>query len=86
MVRAPVIHTLGTKPEYQGRGAITPIIRHVLEEAKQKGLPTYIEASPMGLPVYRHFGWKEFEAAIEIPLPSGPTIKIVPMVTEAISK
>jgi predicted acetyltransferase len=72
---------LATKPEYQGRGAISPIIRHVLAEAKQKNLPVYLEASARGFQVYKHFGWKEFPETIKIPIPSGPDVEIVPMVT-----
>jgi predicted acetyltransferase len=72
---------LATKPEYQGRGAISPIIRHVLAEAKQKNLPVYIEASARGLQVYKHFGWKEYTETIKIPIPSGDVVEIVPMVT-----
>ncbi|EIN09816.1 hypothetical protein PUNSTDRAFT_133588 [Punctularia strigosozonata HHB-11173 SS5] len=78
-----VLQMLGTKPEYQGRGAISPIIRHVLDEAKRNNLPTYIEASPAGLPVYKHFGWKELPSIIRIPLPSGETVELVPMLREA---
>ncbi|EIN09805.1 hypothetical protein PUNSTDRAFT_51997 [Punctularia strigosozonata HHB-11173 SS5] len=81
-----VLNMLATKPEYQGRGAISPIIRHVLDEAKRKNLPTYIEASPAGLPVYKHFGWKELPNQIHIPLPSGETFDVVAMIHDGVSE
>jgi GNAT superfamily N-acetyltransferase len=79
------VQILATKPEYQGRGAISPIIRHILAEAKEKDLPVYIEASPAGLPVYRYFGWKDLPEIIKVPLPSGDLVEMAPMLFEVTS-
>lgn len=48
---------LFTDPEYGRKGCGSMILQHGLELADRDGLPSYIDASPMGAPLYRKFGW-----------------------------
>ena len=52
------LEMLGTLPECQGRGAAGQLIRWGLEQADRDGVEAYIEASPVGAPIYERFGWK----------------------------
>jgi len=52
---------IGTSPEYQGKGAAGKLIRYGLEKADEQGVEAYLEASPEGVPIYSHFGFKEVD-------------------------
>ena len=45
-------------PEHHGKGAAGKLIRWGLEQADERGLEAYLEASPLARPVYEHFGFK----------------------------
>lgn len=54
------IYCVATLPEARGRGIGTAITREPLLEAKNGGYDVAVlEASEMGLPVYRRLGFKE---------------------------
>ena len=44
---------------YQRKGIGTLLIRRGPQDADRDGAKTYIEASPVGLPLYTKLGWKE---------------------------
>jgi GNAT superfamily N-acetyltransferase len=46
-------------PDVQRRGVGSALLREGLTEADRRGLPTFIEASPAGLGLYKKFGWEE---------------------------
>jgi predicted acetyltransferase len=50
---------LTVMPEAQRRGVSSALLREGLKEADRRGLPAFIEASPVGLGLYKKFGWKE---------------------------
>lgn len=50
---------LATDPKYQGKGSGSRILRWGVEKADSEHLEAYLEASPEGLPVYEHFGFRE---------------------------
>jgi GNAT superfamily N-acetyltransferase len=50
---------LTVAPEMQRCGVGKTLLREGLKEADRRGLPTFIEASPAGLGLYRKFGWEE---------------------------
>lgn len=63
---------LGTRPEWQGRGLGSALMRPVLEMCDRDGIPAYLEAtSENNLRLYLRNG---FEVAGEIPLPDGPSL------------
>ncbi|MCJ1410459.1 hypothetical protein MMC19_004544 [Ptychographa xylographoides] len=49
---------IATLPEHQGKGAAGRMIRWGLEQADRDCLEAYVEASPVSVPVYEHYGWK----------------------------
>jgi len=48
---------LVTQPAYRGRGIGSMLLRWGLEQAAEKGLECWIDASPMGSGLYKRFGW-----------------------------
>ncbi|KAF2735398.1 acyl-CoA N-acyltransferase [Polyplosphaeria fusca] len=60
-----VLDTLVTHPEHHRRGAGGLLIAWGCERADQKGVEAYLEASPMGQPLYARYG---FEPAREMRL------------------
>lgn len=48
-------------PSYQRRGIGDMLVREGLAFADRDGARTYVEASPMGLPLYLRHGWKEVD-------------------------
>ena len=47
-----------TLPEYQGQGLASMLLRQGLKEIDAQGRRCYLEATPVGLPIYIHLGWK----------------------------
>ncbi|KAL8807160.1 MAG: hypothetical protein Q9182_000842 [Xanthomendoza sp. 2 TL-2023] len=58
------LHLLVVSPPYQRKGLGTMLIREGLMAADRDHAKTYIEASPMGLGLYKKFGWKEVDDII----------------------
>jgi predicted N-acetyltransferase YhbS len=50
---------LAVDPDHQRKGLAGKLIRTVLVKADQDGLPTYLEATPDGAPVYPRFGFEQ---------------------------
>ncbi len=66
------LFVLGTRPECQGRGVGSALMRPVLETCDRDGVPAYLEAtSERNKQLYLRHG---FEVTGEIPLPDGPTM------------
>lgn len=63
---------LGTRPEWQGRGIGSALMRPVLETCDRDGVPAYLEAtSERNRRLYLRHG---FHVTGQIALPGGPTI------------
>ncbi|MBW3576926.1 MAG: GNAT family N-acetyltransferase [Actinobacteria bacterium] len=63
---------VGTRPEHQGRGIGSALLRPVLERCDAVGLPAYLEAtSPRNIRLYERNG---FEVTRELIVPDGPTL------------
>jgi GNAT superfamily N-acetyltransferase len=63
---------LGTRPERQGQGLGSALMRPVLEACDRDGLPAYLEAtSERNRPLYERHG---FAVTGEIRVPDGPTL------------
>lgn len=56
-----VLAGLCCDPLHQKRGAGTLLVEWGCAEADSLGLRAYVEASPLGLPLYLKFGFKEIE-------------------------
>jgi len=73
------LQTIGTDPQFQGKGYGGVIMRQTLATADAAHMPCYLESSKdTNLPIYRSFG---FEVTGEMQIPGGP--KIWPMWREA---
>ena len=67
------LEVLGTRPDRQGEGLGSALIRQGLERAEQDGLPAYLESSKeSNVPFYRRHGF-EVTGTIEMPR-AGPTM------------
>ncbi|KAL1858382.1 hypothetical protein Plec18170_002580 [Paecilomyces lecythidis] len=49
---------LGTRPEYQGQGAGSMLLRYGLRKADEEQMDTFLEGSPDGEPVYLKYGFE----------------------------
>ncbi|KAL8645315.1 MAG: hypothetical protein Q9226_007359 [Calogaya cf. arnoldii] len=65
------LHLLIVSPAYQRKGLGTMLIREGLAAADRDNTRTYIEASPMGLGLYKKFGWKEVDEIVIDMTPHG---------------
>ena len=54
-----LLNMLATRPAYHRRGIGAMQVLWGLEQADELGLPTYLEASPMGKPLYLRLGFEE---------------------------
>ena len=65
--------TLGTDPDFQGKGIGSALMRPVLDQCDAEGWPAYLESSKeRNIPFYSRHG---FKVVRQVPLPSGgPTI------------
>ena len=61
---ATVLHILAIDPSLQRKGIGSLLIRHGLDGADRDHAKTYVEASPVGLPLYIQFGWKEIDKVV----------------------
>ncbi|KAF2499019.1 acyl-CoA N-acyltransferase [Lophium mytilinum] len=52
------LHLLVTLPQHHRRGAGTLLLKWGLDQADAAGLPTYLEASEMGRPLYARLGFE----------------------------
>ncbi|KAI9875480.1 MAG: hypothetical protein M1830_008422 [Pleopsidium flavum] len=52
---------LVTRPTYGGRGIGSELLRWGLKQADEKGFECWIDASAMGLGLYKKFGWVEVD-------------------------
>lgn len=55
------LEIIGTKKAYQGKGAGGMLIRWGTEKADRDGVECYLDASPMGAPIYERYGFKTLE-------------------------
>lgn len=63
---------VGVRPERQGQGLGSALLRPGLEEADRRGLPAYLESSNIrNVPLYERHGFKVTE---EVTLPRGPAV------------
>ena len=63
---------LGVRPEHQGRGIGSALLRPMLARCDAEGWPIYLDTGqPANLPFYRRFG---FAVVRQVPLPQGPTV------------
>ncbi|KAL6709646.1 hypothetical protein ACN47E_001074 [Coniothyrium glycines] len=51
------LHILATDPEHHRRGAGAMLLAWGLKKADGAGLPSFLESSPMGRPLYARFGF-----------------------------
>jgi GNAT superfamily N-acetyltransferase len=64
--------TLGTEPDFQGKGVGSALLHPVLERCDAEGVPAYLESSKeANVPFYRRHG---FEVTGEVTVPNGPTL------------
>lgn len=61
------LRTMAVLPEFSRRGIGAGLLQRCLKHADARGLKAWVEASPVGLGLYRKFGWEEVER-LEIPL------------------
>lgn len=50
--------------DHQGKGAGGMLMRYGLKQADDMNADIYLEASPPGVPVYKHFGFKETDRVV----------------------
>ncbi|XXG98095.1 hypothetical protein Hte_004414 [Hypoxylon texense] len=62
--KIPVLHIIATDPAYHGRGIGTALIKCVLDVADAEGIPTYLEALPLAVPLYRRLGFAVVDKAV----------------------
>jgi ribosomal protein S18 acetylase RimI-like enzyme len=64
------LQTIGIRPEAQGQGLASRLIRPFLAEADGRGLPCYTETvTPENVSLYEHYG---FQVAEQCRLPGLP--------------
>lgn len=59
-----VFSILHTDPKHQGRGAGTMLLRRCVNEAAGKGLPVYLNASPLGHGMYLRHQFRDIETMV----------------------
>jgi len=61
------LSSIGVKPEYQGKGVASKLIKPILLKADQESRSVYLETlTPENVPIYQHFGFKTVER-VEFP-------------------
>ncbi|KAL1953191.1 hypothetical protein VTO42DRAFT_3397 [Malbranchea cinnamomea] len=56
-----LLSLLVTRPDFQGRGAASALVKHGLQLCDQQNLPAWLEASTAGYPVYKKLGFEDVE-------------------------
>lgn len=56
-----ILYLLATRPEHHRRGVGAMHLKWGTEKADELGLPAYLEASPMGQPLYKKWGFEPLE-------------------------
>lgn len=64
---------LYTDPKHQGRGAGTLLLKKLIEESEQRGLPAYLDASEAGHTLYIKQGFRDLEELVTDFSPWGMT-------------
>jgi GNAT superfamily N-acetyltransferase len=62
---------IGVRPDRQGTGIGSALLRAVLDRCDLEGAPAYLEADERSKPLYLKYG---FETANELRLPEGPSV------------
>ena len=57
-----LLSIMATRPEYQGRGAGSMLMKSFLEKVDEDGWECYVEASPRGRGLYEKFGFRVVRA------------------------
>ena len=52
-----VLRSIGTLPEYQGKGCASRLLQSGLAKIDAEGAKTWLEATPLGESLYATFGW-----------------------------
>ena len=66
------LSTLGTEPDFQGKGVGSALLQPVLARCDEEGVPAFLESSKeANIPFYRRHG---FEVTSELTVPGGPTL------------
>lgn len=61
--RTLVLDDLWVLPEYQRQGLGTMLLECFVDHADERGLPCYLESTPLALPMYRAQGFREVDEA-----------------------
>lgn len=56
-----MLSLLVTRPDFQGKGAGTALVKHGLALADEQNLPVWLEASAKGYPLYKKLGFEDVE-------------------------
>lgn len=59
MILGEDLAAIGTSPNYQNQGAASKLLTWGLKQVDDRGLATYVEASPAGLTLYEKFGFRQ---------------------------
>ncbi|KAF1852056.1 uncharacterized protein K460DRAFT_46013 [Cucurbitaria berberidis CBS 394.84] len=57
-----------TQPSHRGKGAAGMLIKWGMEQAERDGVPAYLEAGVMGMPVYKRYGFVQMGDVLEVEL------------------
>lgn len=68
-----VLAMLHTDPKHQGRGAGSLLLQKFVEEARQKGLPAYLDSSERAHELYLKHGFQDLEEVVTDFSPWGMT-------------
>jgi GNAT superfamily N-acetyltransferase len=68
-----VINVLSTLPEYHRKGLGSRLLTHVTRDADKVNAKIYLQATPIGYPLYLRLGWQEIEDMVTS-TPKGPVI------------
>ena len=59
-----VLRSIGTLPEYQGKGCASTLLQSGLVKIDVEGAKTWLEATPLGEPLYANFGWIDIDEIV----------------------